>query len=88
MIDEAKDWPLHEAKARFSELIRRTQTEGPQRVTVHGKHAATIIAAPTSSRKKLTGTGMDLVRALQSCPFPDFEIPEREKNSRFRDVDL
>ena len=30
-------WSLQEAKAKFSEVVERAQTEGPQTVTVHGK---------------------------------------------------
>src|SRR5260221_28710 len=30
-------WLLQDAKARFSELVRRVRTEGPQHVTVHGR---------------------------------------------------
>jgi prevent-host-death family protein len=38
-------WKLQDAKARFSELVRRAQTEGPQRVTVRGRDAVVVIAA-------------------------------------------
>ncbi len=38
-------WKLQDAKARFSELVRRAQTEGPQRVTVRGHDAVMVIAA-------------------------------------------
>ncbi|NBT97438.1 MAG: type II toxin-antitoxin system prevent-host-death family antitoxin [Methylocystaceae bacterium] len=31
-------WPLQDAKARFSELVRRACSEGPQHVTVHGRY--------------------------------------------------
>jgi prevent-host-death family protein len=38
-------WKLQDAKARLSELVRRAQTEGPQRVTVRGQDAVVVIAA-------------------------------------------
>jgi prevent-host-death family protein len=38
-------WKLQDAKARFSEVVRRAQSEGPQRVTVHGKDAVVVVAA-------------------------------------------
>jgi antitoxin Phd len=38
-------WKLEDAKARFSELVRRAQTDGPQRVTVRGKDAVVVISA-------------------------------------------
>ena len=31
------NWPVHDAKRRLSELIERTQSEGPQVITRHGK---------------------------------------------------
>ena len=38
-------WLLHDAKARFSELVRRVRSEGPQRVTVHGRDEVIVITA-------------------------------------------
>lgn len=43
-------WKLQDAKARFSELVRRAQTEGPQRVTVRGHDAVVVIAADELKR--------------------------------------
>ncbi len=45
-----KGWKLEDAKARFSELVRRAQTEGPQRVTVRGKDAVVVISAEELER--------------------------------------
>ena len=39
-----KNWQLQQAKAHFSEIVRRVDTEGPQGVTVRGKPAAIIIS--------------------------------------------
>jgi prevent-host-death family protein len=70
-------WKLQDAKARFSELVRRAQTEGPQRVTVRGQDAVVVIAAaelerllpPTSDAlpfvafmESLSVDGLDLTR--------------------------
>ncbi len=43
-------WKLQDAKARFSELVRRARTEGPQRVTVRGQDAVVVIAADELAR--------------------------------------
>lgn len=87
MNKHTRVWSLQEAKAKFSEVVRRAQTEGPQTVTVHGKNAVTVSAAAQQKRRK-KWTGADLVKALQSCPAADFEIPERPKTSYIRDVEL
>ena len=36
-------WPVHDAKARFSELLEASIAEGPQVVTKHGKAAAVLV---------------------------------------------
>ena len=63
-------WKLEDAKARFSEVVRRARNEGPQRVTVRGRDAVVVIAAeeldrllPQQSREPLAaflqGLGLD-----------------------------
>ena len=37
-------WPLGQAKARFSEVVRLARAGEPQCVTVHGKDAIVIVA--------------------------------------------
>ncbi len=39
----ANVWKLEEAKARFSELVRKARTGLPQTVTVHGKAAVVVV---------------------------------------------
>lgn len=43
-------WKLEDAKARFSEVVRRAQSEGPQRVTVRGRDAVVIISVAELDR--------------------------------------
>ena len=43
-------WKLQDAKARFSEVVRRARTEGPQRVTIRGQDAVVVIAADELDR--------------------------------------
>lgn len=43
-------WRLEEAKARFSEVVRRARTEGPQHVTVRGQDAVVVIAVEELAR--------------------------------------
>lgn len=39
-------WKLQDAKARFSEVVRRAKAGKPQRVTLHGQEAV-VISDPT-----------------------------------------
>ena len=43
-------WPLQDAKSRFSELVDRTLSEGPQMVTRRGADAVVVLAAPDYRR--------------------------------------
>jgi prevent-host-death family protein len=64
-------WKLRDAKARFSEVVRRAQSEGPQRVTVHGKDAVVIVSAgeyaATPSRGDKQATGQVFIDAMQQA---------------------
>ncbi len=44
-MTEIDTWKLQDAKARFSELVRRARAGKPQRVTVHGKDAVVVVDA-------------------------------------------
>jgi prevent-host-death family protein len=81
----SKTWPLQEAKAKFSELVRRAQSEGPQTVTVHGEVAVVVTAAIKPKVDFKGKTGADFVTALSAGPPLDFELPERPKDGHFRD---
>ncbi len=37
-------WQVQEAKTRFSELIERAQSEGPQTITRHGTARAVVLS--------------------------------------------
>jgi len=37
-------WALQDAKARFSELARRAEREGPQRVSVRGRPSLVVLS--------------------------------------------
>lgn len=43
-------WKLEDAKARFSEVVRRAQSEGPQRVTVRGRETVVVISVEELGR--------------------------------------
>jgi prevent-host-death family protein len=79
---------LQDAKARFSELIRRVQTDGPQHVTVHGREAVVVIAAEDFRALQGWPSGQLLVEAMQASPSPDIEIAPTRGALPVRDVSL
>jgi prevent-host-death family protein len=81
-------WPLQDAKARFSELVRRVRSDGPQHVTVHGREEVVVVAAEEFRRLKGDRTGAALIAVLQASPYRDVDIePPRDRFS-VRDVKL
>ena len=53
----ARKWTVAEAKAKFSEVISRAQSDGPQTITRKGRKAAVIVSAEEWERKtKRRGT--------------------------------
>jgi prevent-host-death family protein len=69
---------LLDAKARFSELVRRVRSEGPQRVTVHGRDEVVVISAEEFRRLEGDLTGEALIAAMQASPHRDIDLaPER-----------
>lgn len=80
-------WLLRDAKARFSELVRRVRSDGPQHVTVHGRDEVVVIAAEEFRRLQGGQTGKALVDALQASPHRDINIPlAPSERSPVRDV--
>ena len=81
-------WLLHDAKARFSELVRRVRSEGPQHVTVHGRDEVVIISAEEFRRLKGDLTGQALIAAMQASPHRDIEIEPQRTAMPVREVVL
>jgi len=50
LVTRSAIWKLEEAKAKFSEVVRRAHDHGPQYVTVRGKQAVAIIDAAELER--------------------------------------
>lgn len=78
------DWKLAEAKNRFSELVTRALSEGPQRVTRH--HEAVVVVAEREYAR-LTGERRDFKSFLLEGPSLESVELSRDR-SPMRDVDL
>lgn len=82
-------WKLEDAKNRFSELVRRAASEGPQMVTRHGREAAVVLGV--EEYRRLTQPG-DLVSFLTDSPFAaalrEGELHLERSREPTRDVEL
>jgi prevent-host-death family protein len=81
-------WPLQDAKARFSELVRRAQQEGPQHVSVHGRDSVVVLSEEDFQKLKGERSGRLLVELLATSPLKDVEIEHASVRGPVRDVDL
>ena len=79
-------WKLEDAKAQFSEVVRRARSEGPQRVTLRGKPAVVVIDAAELDRLLPRGDRLPLIPFLESLYVEGLDLT-RERDTG-RDVDL
>jgi len=78
------NWQLADAKSRFSEVVRKALSEGPQRVS-RRKDAVVVIAEDEYLR--LTGQKPRLVDYIAACP-PIDDLDLTRDKSPMRPVDL
>jgi prevent-host-death family protein len=82
-------WQLQDAKARFSELVKRAREQGPQHVSVRGEPAVVVISEKEFA--KLMSPRPSIVdHILEGEPWPDDLVDAINARSRDtgRDVDL
>jgi len=67
-------WKLEDAKARFSEVVRRASKEGPQTVTVRGKEAVVVLSAAQYEKLHPKEGRGSLVDFMQSLDLSDLDL--------------
>lgn len=78
-------WQVQTAKQRFSELVERAVTEGPQIVTKHGRE--TVVVLEIGEYRRLAKPRRDFKEFLLSIPKGDPLDIERSKDLG-REIDL
>jgi prevent-host-death family protein len=81
-----RGWKLEDAKARFSEVVRRAQSEGPQRVTVRGRDAVVVISAVDLERLLPARPRLPFVEFMESLYVEGLELDREPDHGR--DVEL
>jgi prevent-host-death family protein len=81
-------WLLQDAKARFSELVRKARGEGPQLVTLHGRPAVVVIDAEEYQRVSGGKNGRALIDAMRASPLRDTELTPGRAAMPVRNVPL
>ncbi len=80
------DWTVASAKARFSELIEKARSEGPQTVTRNGKPTAVLVSIDEWERK--TGRKGTLLEFFQNSPLRGANLDLERIDEQPRDIDL
>jgi prevent-host-death family protein len=82
----SQNWTVAEAKAKFSEIIERAMSEGPQTITRNGRTAAVLVGAEEWQRKtKRLGS---LAEFLAESPLRESGLKIRRLKERPRKTDL
>ncbi|MEB2846872.1 type II toxin-antitoxin system prevent-host-death family antitoxin [Rhizobiales bacterium RZME27] len=79
-------WKLEDAKARFSEVVRRARSEGPQHVTVRGQDSVVIISTEELAKLTQPKPEKPLVEFMESLGLHTLNITRDD--DRGRDVEL
>jgi prevent-host-death family protein len=79
-------WTVAEAKAKFSEVIEKAQSDGPQTITRNGRKTAVVVSAKEWERK--TRRKGNLAEFLAASPFKGSGVEIKPLRIRLRKVDL
>ena len=79
-------WQLQDAKARFSELIKSAQDEGPQQVTVRGKPSAVVVSI--EQYEAMRRQHPRFVELMRESPLVGANIVIERSDSLTRDITL
>ena len=82
-------WQVQTAKARFSELFRRSRTEGPQLITRQGRDG--VIMLPVEQFEDLTASSRrpkSLVQFFRESPLVGLELNFDRDRDTGRDIEV
>ncbi len=77
-----KSWAVQDAKARFSEFLQATLTEGPQLVTRHGKETAVLV--PVEQWVRLNASDKPGLKTLLLAEHARAELPMPDRGRQRR----
>jgi prevent-host-death family protein len=82
----APSWTVAEAKAKFSEIIERAMSEGPQTITRKGRIAAVVVGAEEWQRK--TKRAGNLAEFFAGSPLRGSNLKIRRLKTQARTISL
>lgn len=79
-------WQLREARNRFSEVVNRALSEGPQMITRHGEEVVVVLSKAEYNRLKKSRTS--LVEFFRQSPLVGIDLDLERDQSLSRDINL
>ncbi len=77
-----KHWPVQDAKARFSEVLRAAEKE-PQHITYRGKEKGVLLSSEEYRRLSKAAPDRTFYEIWKSAPkVPEFKLPTRKGRMR------
>jgi prevent-host-death family protein len=82
----SQTWTVAEAKAKFSELIERARSRGPQTITRNGRTTAVLVSAEEWERK--TKRSGNLAEFFAASPLRESGLVIERSKDKPRDAKL
>lgn len=79
-------WALHDAKARFSEVVRLAMHQEPQTITFRGEEAVVVVSK--REYETLLAPKPSFLELMQSSPLQNISLELGREQSLPREVDL
>lgn len=79
-----KSWPVQDAKARFSEFLKASLTEGPQVVTLRGVETAVLV--PMQQWRDMSTRARPSLKMLLLAPGARADLELRSRGAQRRRV--
>lgn len=81
-----ESWQLQEAKSKFSELVKKATTEGPQTVSVRGQDQVVVISK--KYYEELLGRKKSFLQLIFDSPLKGIELDLERNKSMPRDIQI
>lgn len=81
-----KRWQVQEAKAKFSQLIKETESSGYQTITKNGETVAYIVSK--EEFELYLKPQKSFLEALDQCPYPEIDLDIKRGKDTIREIDL
>jgi antitoxin Phd len=81
-----RQWQLQEAKAKFSEVVKLANQEGPQEITMRGQPTAILISL--KDFEKIKKKKPSLVSFMRASPLVGVDLKLERDKSPAREINL